>query len=280
MNANPYPNYAFGFDPLTGKHKVLCMWEISRYAPWDGNGMVHVKVDISCEVFTVGENKWRKLDDVPPVVKLHGRPVYANGSIYIRNSGLSDPPGDELILAFDVGTEKFRVIEIPTFIVKYSATSRESCSFLGEYFLQVDGYMALLDRVDEDVVKLWISDDSCSEKKRTTKWTEETILLPFPWGRGCPLDVTAVEGTNQLIITSPTPGTCLRSFVSLYIYDRVTKSSQKIDITGIVASPLLMRPYGYDMFIYHESLVPVHQKPAAEEIPDQTCSFTTGLKME
>ncbi|KAI3943248.1 hypothetical protein MKW92_024912 [Papaver armeniacum] len=100
------PTYGFGFDPLTNNYKVLCIWEISSRSAFNR------EITRICEVLTVGgENQWRKIDEVPPV-RLYGPPdgVYANGSIYWRNAGASfcNPPADELIVAFDVGTEKFR----------------------------------------------------------------------------------------------------------------------------------------------------------------------------
>ncbi|KAI3937874.1 hypothetical protein MKW92_035944 [Papaver armeniacum] len=57
---NQQPTYGFGFDPLTNKYKLLCVWRISRPTNvWE----------YACEVFTVGENQWRRIDEVPPVVK-------------------------------------------------------------------------------------------------------------------------------------------------------------------------------------------------------------------
>ncbi|KAI3884248.1 hypothetical protein MKW92_042236 [Papaver armeniacum] len=61
------PIYGFGFDPLTNKYKLLRDWEISRpsYDTYEYE-MGMGRVDHICEVFTVGENRWRKIDDVPP----------------------------------------------------------------------------------------------------------------------------------------------------------------------------------------------------------------------
>ncbi|KAI3888378.1 hypothetical protein MKW92_006694 [Papaver armeniacum] len=106
------PIYGFGFDPLTSNYKVLRVWEITRH--WHGYAMESVYH--ICEVFTVGgENQWRKIDEVPPV-RLYERPagVYANGSIYWRKApakgfGLR-PQDDKMLVAFDVGSEKFRKI--------------------------------------------------------------------------------------------------------------------------------------------------------------------------
>ncbi|KAI3884247.1 hypothetical protein MKW92_042235 [Papaver armeniacum] len=104
------PVYGFGFDPLTNSYKAVRVWVISR-----PNWYAIEPVDHICEVFKVGgENQWRKIGEVPPV-RIFGRSsgVYANGSIYWKNadaiSGLA-PPDNEVIVAFDVGTEKFRLV--------------------------------------------------------------------------------------------------------------------------------------------------------------------------
>ncbi|CAN1193967.1 Putative F-box protein At1g19160, partial [Linum perenne] len=48
--------YFFGFDPCSGKHKVLCFW-------WN----LETVLTPHCEVLTVGEdNRWRVIDAVPP----------------------------------------------------------------------------------------------------------------------------------------------------------------------------------------------------------------------
>ncbi|MCL7047851.1 hypothetical protein MKW94_006519 [Papaver nudicaule] len=267
------PTYGFGFDPLTNKYKILCVWEIS------GIGLEYEmgKVDHICEVFTVGgENKWREIDVVPPVSRLAGGLTYANGSIYSRNGGRTafHPPDTELIVAFDVGTEKFRVIQVPDFIVGSSGIIKSGSSFLikcstwrkkdwrKKDLLQIDGHMALMDRVDQYVVKLWISVDSYKEQKMTANWTEETISLPSSFLKGHCLCLAPVEGTDEIVIKSHIPSgsgqACPpgpRGFVNLYIYNRTMKSFREIEITGI--SPLLTSPFIYGMFVFHESLLPV-----------------------
>ncbi|KAI3843352.1 hypothetical protein MKX03_030453 [Papaver bracteatum] len=274
------PTYGFGFDPSTNKYKILCVWEIpAKSVGYEGYGGM-TGVDHICEVFTVGgENQWRKIHEVPPV-RLYGGAVYADGSIYMRNAGstFSSRPDNEVIVAFDVGIEKFRIIQIPNFIVGSSETLKKCGGHRrAKYLLQIDGHIALIDRVEDHVLKLWISDDSYKERKMTTNWTEETISLPSSFVKDRYIELHPVQGTDEIIIPSHTPDYHdPRDFLSLYIYNRSKKSFQMIDVTGI--SPLLHYPYGYYLYIHHESLVPVIQKPASEEMPDQP-SYTS-LKME
>ncbi|KAI3853608.1 hypothetical protein MKW98_025125 [Papaver atlanticum] len=257
------PTYGFGFDPMTKKYKILCVWEICNHALeakyFLGLGTMRPKLEQICEVFTVGENQWRKIDEAPGI-RLSGAAVYAKGSIYMRNDGvdLFTPPDNEVVVAFDVGSEKFRVIQIPDFIVGSSGTVKRDSDRRARNLLQIDGHMALMDRVDEYVMKLWISDDSYKEKKMTTNWTEETIWLPSPFQEGHYPRLIPVQGTDEIIIASQIPAhidPSPRRFVSVYIYNRTMKSSQEIDIAGV--SALLTSPYPYGMFIYHESLVPI-----------------------
>ncbi|KAI3948696.1 hypothetical protein MKW92_014354 [Papaver armeniacum] len=255
------PTYGFGFDPLTKTYKLVCVWEIAR------DSICSYEVDHICEVLTVGAgeggNQWRKIDEVPPVQLYEPAGVYANGSIYWRNAGksLSLDPDEELIVAFDVGAEKFRVIQIPDFIVGPREILEENRA--GKFTItHIDGRMALFDRADACVVKLWISDDdtSSSNKEMTTNWTEEaTILLPPSFEEEGYLYFNPVQGTDEIVIQSPISDDerSPLDFISLYIFNRTIKTLRMIDITGI--TPALEFPYFYDVHIVHESLLPIQQ---------------------
>lgn len=55
------PTYSFGYDPATKKHKVMCMWNMSRK---QGDGTI-VDGPI-CEVLILGQSSWRKIEAAPP----------------------------------------------------------------------------------------------------------------------------------------------------------------------------------------------------------------------
>ncbi|KAI3974162.1 hypothetical protein MKX01_033413 [Papaver californicum] len=147
------PECNFGFDPSTGKHKVIFMWY----------GGIFKDLPV-CEVLTVGDHTWRIIDDVPPCEPSQNISAYADGSIYwfVEYS--------ESIMAFDIGSEKFRVILIPKFtLLEYS---QDICYG----FVEMDGCLAVIRRRDH-TVKMWKFHDYNKENGTSTitsekNWTE------------------------------------------------------------------------------------------------------------
>ncbi|KAI3949119.1 hypothetical protein MKW92_019727 [Papaver armeniacum] len=114
------PRCYFGFDPTTKKHKALFVWGRGKFQDFP-----------VCEVLTVGDNTWRIIDEVLPYNITGNITQYANGSIYWLIHGRSDDgikpmveysgyreemffSGEDVekytkwIMAFDIGSEKFR----------------------------------------------------------------------------------------------------------------------------------------------------------------------------
>ncbi|XP_026419402.1 putative F-box protein At4g38870 [Papaver somniferum] len=95
------PIYGFGFDSNTKEHKVVCLWQST------GVGYKIGANDV-CEVLTIGQNTWRKIDDIPPY-KAHGELVYVNGAVYWLSTynyfDVSTCVDAKSIVAFDVGRE-------------------------------------------------------------------------------------------------------------------------------------------------------------------------------
>ncbi|XP_026460433.1 putative F-box protein At3g10240 [Papaver somniferum] len=52
--------YGFGFDPATNQYKVICIWEMAEEE--DSSTIFGPLV---CEVLTLGDNSWRRIDEVP-----------------------------------------------------------------------------------------------------------------------------------------------------------------------------------------------------------------------
>ncbi|MCL7029258.1 hypothetical protein MKW94_009442 [Papaver nudicaule] len=187
------PSYGFGFDRLTGKHKLVCIWDLSKGGP--GYGNMFGKVDHVCQVLTMGEDQWRTINEVPPMRPV-GANVYANGSIYMRNrdDNFFKSPDSEVIIAFDFETEKFRIVPIPDFVIDSYKTSEETPLRRAEYLLEVDGHIAVIDRLNDYAAKLWISNDDCMHQT-DVKWVEETIVgLPLKWSRSRRIFFEGVKG--------------------------------------------------------------------------------------
>ncbi|CAN1809943.1 F-box protein At3g07870 [Linum perenne] len=109
------PRCQFGFDPVTGKHKVLYLWHANYYVCRPGREQDRYKEAPVCEVLTVGDTRWRIIDDVPPCEIQRDYNAYVNGSIYwitFRRLGRNVPKSghSDTLVAFDIGSEKFRMI--------------------------------------------------------------------------------------------------------------------------------------------------------------------------
>ncbi|XP_026410262.1 putative F-box protein At4g38870 [Papaver somniferum] len=99
--------YGFGFDPATKHYKVICNWRVNT------KNDNQISVGHFWEVLNLGTNSWRRIEDVPPIPDgLTSSDIYVNGSIYWFPNEFESG-----IVAFDVGSEKFRKIQIPQVIV-------------------------------------------------------------------------------------------------------------------------------------------------------------------
>ncbi|CAN1189398.1 Putative F-box protein At5g52610 [Linum perenne] len=158
-----WPRYQFGYDPNTGKHKVVYVWTGYKF-----------KEDRFAEVLTVGDTRWRRvIDDVPQceILGCH-RSAYVNGCVYWLTGSAVDK--SQSLLAFDIGSEKFRMIPIPSF-----ASCPSPCPCLR--VIEMDGCITLILRVEclesriSPELKLWkFRDDHDKEE-----WTEEdSIIIP------------------------------------------------------------------------------------------------------
>ncbi|KAI3973838.1 hypothetical protein MKX01_030414 [Papaver californicum] len=244
INRLTFPIYQFGFDPSTMEHKVFCFWRLSRTQYFLGRSCESQSC-ASWEALTVGrDTKWRKISAVPsddnqmklnevvPPLDMGNCRVYANSTTYLLRNSLDyrdDIYDPEVIVAFDVGSEKFRVITIPNFILDEPC---EESFFSPIAMLELNGRVALAYRVSLYILKLWILDDGVGKKIENCQgnernWSEETIKLPF---RCYPsfVEFHAVEGTDKIVF----------ELVSLYSYDRKKKSFKKIEIDGISLFPL------------------------------------------
>ncbi|CAN0825082.1 Putative F-box protein At1g47730 [Linum grandiflorum] len=184
------PMFSFGIDPSSGKHKVLCL-----------------SLNCEPEVLTVGEDSsWRIIDDdyvsrssePDPFTKIV---AYANGSIYwFEKKDRYECQGSfvvvnysESLVAFDVGSEKFRRIPIPI-STRLAAEEEDTTKFSSKKkamrriykfdgLIDMDGCLTLIRRRNQ-TVKMWKFNDhnkkeNGSSDEKEDDWSQvEEITLP------------------------------------------------------------------------------------------------------
>ncbi|MCL7050035.1 hypothetical protein MKW94_006949 [Papaver nudicaule] len=225
---------AFGYNPTTKEHKVLCISSVKRkgiarglsiYCPSrpgctekdrqffygkfeDGKGIsrsddveeVEADEEQVCEVFTVGENTWRRIDAVPPyslaskacyvgeigLYNQESKSVYVRGKIYWR---FRYTRRGEVLMVFDVRTEKFSVISIPGYVTetpwKYPQTVE---------LLEVDGNIAVLNYTPGCPVSFWVLDQDSND------WIYQNVKTPCDWNGTLDLSIEAVRCTPIIVL--------------------------------------------------------------------------------
>ncbi|CAN1161464.1 Putative F-box protein At4g38870 [Linum perenne] len=267
--------YVFGFDHGSGKHKVMSFW-------WNDEKMV-----LHCEVLTVGvDSSWRRIDAVPPFnphIVENMSACYADGSIYwlrrkTRNSRIGCKYVDysESLMAFDLGSEKFRLIPIPEF-THFEDTESEYGSFKYSSYIdrlvEMDGCLTVILRRNR-TVKMWRFHDYNKEEtsvgSEKEDWTEmEDIKLPSEITCDVFLYFHTISGKGQLILeahlSSPLHNSagCIPfernpKFARFYSYDLKLKTLSRLRTDGVV--PFVPQDYLTTCAPLVESLFPVGKK--------------------
>ncbi|KAI3961261.1 hypothetical protein MKX01_006975 [Papaver californicum] len=269
------PIYRFGFDPEKREHKVFCFWRlVARREHHRYNSFQQPDYE-SCEALTVGrDTRWRRINAVPnennrisikqalPPTYNSWQQVYADGTMYWFNQGNCRGPWNynhddpDVIVAFDVGIEKYRVIPIPNFILNEprDETCRKPIDMLA-----LGRHVALIYRTEPYVVKLWMLDDGAGKKLENCRgnrsnWSAETITLPFCCDDG--FASSGIAGSTDKIVFK---GQGCRDYGCLmftcYSYDLSKKTFKKIEMDGVAS----FKEYSERSLIttFTESLFPV-----------------------
>ncbi|KAI3864463.1 hypothetical protein MKW98_022508 [Papaver atlanticum] len=244
--------FQLGFDPVTKETKLVGVWSIRKK---------HCNAYFVCEVLTLGSNTWRRIDNVP-LYSIQSNSAYLNGSIYWRSNkpefdnADAEDANPKFIVAFDVGSEKFRVIPVPSFMVDKFYRLRWFDLFV------MDERLAFFSWESRFFAKLWILQDEHDRVTSTTgattdsdiRWTEEIISIPSNLSFDL-IICQAIPGTNQIILQCHVSQ--LVEFVAAYSYSRQTKVFKKIEIGGLSSIPEIRFPYLFTVFV--ESLYPVQK---------------------
>ncbi|KAI3975087.1 hypothetical protein MKX01_025601 [Papaver californicum] len=207
--------YRFGFDPTTKEHKVICMWN-DRFGDSDY---------VATQVMTVGTNTWRLIDEVLPkhIQDLEETSVCANGSIYWITYDLfySRVISERkiLIVAFDVGSEKFRTVLVPKFMTDQLGDDSKHVTQL----LDVNDCVALSCISPQgNTAKLWILDDKeNTNSSTTTNWRE--------------VGFHGIAGTDGILLETYHDWKDMKH-VSLYSYNWKTKAFTQVTTGNLYSS--------------------------------------------
>ncbi|CAN1811158.1 Putative F-box protein At4g38870 [Linum perenne] len=228
----------FGFDPTSGNFKVMFMW--LRSPP-------------VCEVLTVGgddDARFRIIDSVPPppscipdidvVVGNDGSVVYwfsYHREELVENRIQHEVKYSESLIAFDFGSEQFRIIPVPEFNTSFRPMTQ---------LIEMDGCPTVVRHKFgiTSMITMWkfhgsSSSSSCSEED----WTKVEIRAPshieikylLTFFHSIPGKDLMILEAYDLIRDEEGSEYFMRNvkFARLYFYDLKNKSFRKFKIEGI-----------------------------------------------
>lgn len=220
-----FSRYSFGYDPAIQQHKVLnicCAFQFSD------DRQIKEKIGVYLEILTVGSNEWRKLDNVvPPPFRLGAASPCVNGAIHWRafpsllHRTVSNSTSN-VIVAFDIGIEKFRVIPL---------SGRPASLFR---LMEVGGRLALNGRRIGDKEEMWVLEDYYNGE-----WVNVMLEIPRFWikTKVNPFPVGATQSGKFLMLSGS------KDLLWVYYCDKEGKEFNQFKITGLPESKLLARHF-------------------------------------
>ncbi|XP_019082655.1 PREDICTED: putative F-box protein At1g50870 [Camelina sativa] len=193
-----------GYDPIEGKHKVVCM--------------PASEASDECRVLTLGsaEKSWRTVKTNykhRAYYRSSGRCI--NGVLYYNASYLDEDSDIFVVMSFDVRTEKFDMIRFPFE------------DFWGN-LITYKGRLACLDSTNlmenDDGVTMWILMDA-----EQSQWSCKHFLTPFTRRLKKVYKIYCVTDAGEFIYVIRT---FLKSFVILY-FDPERNSLRRVEFKGI-----------------------------------------------
>ncbi|CAN0852794.1 Putative F-box protein At1g32420 [Linum grandiflorum] len=244
----------FGIDPITGQPKVILVW--------------HASCPPACEVLTVGVDNpsWRIIDALPPTCEFETHlSTYAGGSIYYMfytstNNQYNLPPDLQYynyLVAFDIGSEKFRMMSIPRLFSKAS------------YARELDGCLTMVLNLPKRRL-LWKFHDRNKETTSSTSTDVVRTSVGRDWSHFC-IEMPSCISPEAYVLYHPIPGKdhmmILETYdrtgdirnafqvpAQFYCYNRIDKSLiSKFEIQGI---PYLPGHNRNQYAVYVEDLFP------------------------
>ncbi|KAG7594785.1 F-box associated domain type 3 [Arabidopsis thaliana x Arabidopsis arenosa] len=213
-----YLGVFLGYDPIEGKHKVVCM-------PYD------CKAYDECRVLTLGssaQEKWRtvktKYKHCPFTgnrTEGYGYSTCVNGVLYYR----AEIGSDRVIMSFDVRSEKFDAITLPW---NYKVWPVMMIAYNGR--LVCVGYT-------EDGLSMWVLKDA-----NKLEWLNHIFQPLSHYGRGLKnkFKLIGITGDGELIYV---PTTALKCDLHIIYVNPMTKTFRRVEYNGLADSDFRQR-YG------------------------------------
>ncbi|XP_058212354.1 putative F-box protein At1g32420 [Rhododendron vialii] len=223
-----HPRFSFGFDPSTKQYKVF---NVSPNLHPSANTEFAEYSYYQYEIFTLGTHSWRKIDVVPPSphFPFGFGGICVNGVIYWRSTSTkpSSTIDKEVIVAFDLKEERFRVIPLP------DGPSAKPC------LRELGGHLAACEDFPEDVPEeLWILEDY-----ENWVWVKVIITPPCNFVFADYFHTNGAIQTGEILLHSPTTALCSSpSLFDICYYDRKNSSMRRIDVTGLPLSEVMGPP--------------------------------------
>ncbi|KAK1377724.1 hypothetical protein POM88_024468 [Heracleum sosnowskyi] len=239
-NGNLKYNFGFGYDHFSDDYKVLMSVQLKFTAVLNGEDIVK-----EAYVFSLKSNIWRRIGDFPYFVRntgCHG--TYVDGSLYWNCVERTvDSNFRNLIVAFDLVTEEYRVIQTPV----YEDINSEVGITIGSLEGSLWAHCFLVVGGEEDLAGIsdvWILQQRDEEEYSWTRILSFDDPIKF-----CKPLAYSKRGKNVL----------LDNQMNLLWYDLGNgKEGRKLKIRGLPAAY-----YGSDVCV--ESLVHLDGDASAEE---------------
>ncbi|KAM7523286.1 hypothetical protein LguiA_013188 [Lonicera macranthoides] len=204
-----YVVFGFGYDDAKDDYKVV------RMVQFYGKGEESFRSEVS--VYSLKSDSWRKISDFPYYLsyeRVSG--VLANGALHWvvnRKRRWGDFSSGDLIAAFDLRTEEYRLVPQPEYSTK-------------DFYMNVDvleGCLCVLFKNYSSVFEMWVMEDYGVEKS----WTK---LISFVdphvhWFSHIVLPVAYSKSREQVLL--------LQDYRCFVWYDLTTKRKVKVDIGGM-----------------------------------------------
>ncbi|XP_068337260.1 putative F-box protein At5g62660 [Pyrus communis] len=186
--------YHFGFSPLTNEYTVL---QVQTFRP---HHSIPTDMTFMFKIFKLGTSLWRRLEvdrnDLPfePLqCPFEVQSVCISGAMHWMHLK------ESVVVVFDIGDEKFRVIPLPQdyvcFIHRIGYPMGESIRNV----VEVGGCLALIgDKTlvrSQNMMALWILKDYENQV-----WIREAITFPLRWrALGCPVPLRTIHNGELLL---------------------------------------------------------------------------------